>query len=86
LKYSELKQGDIVLFKRYNDIYEDEVYEDGSVIYVREDAKLVSISWLEGYKSRVDEVPFSKVIVKSDPQGEYMVFDNYSGKSVLLES
>ena len=65
MKHIELKQHDIVLFKRYSDTLQGETYQDGSVIAVRKDAKLVCISWLEGYKSRVDEVPFDKVIVKS---------------------
>jgi hypothetical protein len=86
MKYEDLKQNDIVIFKRYCDILEREDFQDGSVITVYTDIKKVAISWLEGYKSRVDEVEYDKVIAKYDPNGENMKFGIFSGNSVLLES
>jgi hypothetical protein len=86
LKHEDLKQNDIVIFKRYCDILEREDFQDGSVIAVYPEIQKVAISWLEGYKSRVDEVEYIKVIAKYDPNGKSMKFGVFSGNSVLLES
>lgn len=85
MKHKEIKQDDIVLFKRHCNILNRETYQDGNVIFIDDERKLVSICWLEGYKSRNDDVPYEKVIAKYDPNGKYMEFENYSGTSILLE-
>lgn len=85
MKHEELKQNDIVIFKRYCDILEREDFQDGSVIAVYSDINKIAISWLEGYKSRVDEVEYEKVIAKYDVNGKHMKFGVYSGNSILLE-
>ena len=87
MKCSELKQGDVVVFNVT--IYaggKEEVY-DGNVIYVDNERKTVCVCYLEGYKSRTDDIPFDKMIAKFDENGEEMLFGGWiRGKSVLLEA
>ena len=85
MKHSNLNQGDIVIFRRYCDILERENYQDGSVIAVDLERQTVTISWLEGYKSRVDDVEFSKVVAKPSHDGDSMKLGVFSGKFFLLE-
>ncbi|MBW9154274.1 hypothetical protein [Clostridium estertheticum] len=84
MKHKDLKQGDIVIFKLYDNEDKEESFKDGSVISVYSERKEVSISYLDGYKSRSDDVAFDKVIAKFDTNGEHMVFGNLSGTSILL--
>lgn len=84
MKYKNLKSEDIVIFKRYCDILKEETFQDGNVLSVNPERKTVSILWLEGYKSRQDDIEFKKIVAKYDENGEYMNFGVYSGKSVLL--
>lgn len=86
MKHENLKSEDIVIFKRYCDILEKETFQDGSVLSVNLKRKTVSILWLEGYKTRQDDVVFDKVVAKYDKNGEHMKFGVYSGKSVLLNA
>lgn len=85
MKHTQLKQEDLVIFLIKDDLSKEEVYEQGSVIKVYSHNKSIDILWLEGYRSRVDNVPFNKVIAKYDKNGEQMKFDVFSGPSVLLE-
>ncbi len=86
MKCSELKPNDTVVF--YVTIYaggKEEVY-DGNVIYVDNERKTVCVCYLEGHKSRTDNIPFGKMIAKADENGEEMLFGGWiGGKSVLLE-
>lgn len=84
MKHSELKSGDIVVFKMYCDILKREDFWDGYVVFVNEETKKVCISYLEGYKDRHDYIDYDKVVAKYDDDGEYMQFGNISGNSVLL--
>lgn len=86
MKHEQLKSGDIVVFKRYCDIYNEEVFQDGIVIGVYPKLKEIDISWLEGYKSRNDSVKYEKVIAKGDENGQHMRFNNIVGKSILLSN
>lgn len=87
MRCSELKQGDVVVFNVT--VYADgkeETY-DGNVISVNNERKTVSVCYLEGYKSRNDNIPFNKMIAKADENGEEMLFGGWiRGKSVLLEA
>ena len=87
MKCSELKQGDVVVFNVT--VYADgkeEVY-DGNVIFVNDEKKTVSVCYLEGYKSRTDDIPFNRMIAKYDENGEEMTFGGWiKGKSALLEA
>lgn len=84
MKHEDLKEDDIVIFKRYCDILDKEDYQDGSVVAVHPERKEVSICWLEGYSSRSDFVKYDKVIAKYDKNGENMTFGAYRGNSILL--
>lgn len=84
MKRDDLKVNDTVIFKRYSDILKEETFQDGHVLFVIPEQKLVSICWLEGYKSRAKEIPYEKVIAKHDVRGEVMKFGIYSGNSILL--
>lgn len=85
MKHTELKEDDLVLFKMYLDILKREISEVGNVIRVREDEKLITIIWLEGYQSRVDDIEFDKVIAKCDKNGEYSEIDGVRGNFIMLE-
>ena len=86
MKYIDLKENDLVLFKTYSDILNRDCAEVGNVIYVRNDNKTVAISWLEGYKSRNDDIEFDKVIAKIDKDnGKYDKIDNIRGYFIMLE-
>lgn len=85
MKHSELKQNDLVLFYIYSDILKRNYAEIGTVIYVREDSKEVMISWLCGYRTMVDDVPFDKVIATIDDNEEYKEIDGIKGKFKLLQ-
>ncbi len=80
---SELTPGDQVVYKLTED--GKTRYEEGTVSVVVPEAKTVHTSRLEGYKNRDDAVPFTNMIAKYDPDGEYMRFDNIHGPSVLLD-
>lgn len=84
MKHEDLKEDDIVMFKRYDNLLDREDYQDGNVIAIYPECKEVDVCWLEGYQSRCDSVKYDKVIAKYDKDGEYMTFGNYKGNSVLL--
>lgn len=72
MKYTELKENDLIVLKTYSDILKREHAEVGNVIYVRQDNKTVAILWLDGYHTRTDDIEFDKVIAKIDKnEGEY---------------
>ena len=83
-KCSSLKLNEIVVFKIHNDIYEEKRPMDGTVIDVDQERKIVWVSWLEGYKNRLDLIPFEDMLAVYNPEGEMMKFDNISGRSDIL--
>ena len=83
-KCSELERNTQVVFKIYSDIYKEKIYEIGSVIYVLPTRRQVCVSYLEGYKSRTDNIPYEDMVACYDENGKEMSFDNIGGKSVLL--
>lgn len=84
LKCSELKVNAQVVFKIYSDIYKQKIYEIGSVIYVLPNSRKVCVCYLEGYKSRSENIPYEDMVACYNENGEMMSFDNIKGKSVLL--
>lgn len=80
---SSLKYNEAVIFLIYSDIYKKKVYETGTVVSVQDDS--VTVSWLDGYRDRHDNIPFSDMVAVHNPCGEYVKFDNISGKSDELE-
>lgn len=86
MKHINLKENDLVLFKTCSDILNRDYVEVGNVIYVREDNKIVAISWLDGYQSRSEDIKFNKVIAKNDKDnGEYGEIDDIRGYFIMLE-
>lgn len=84
LKIKDLKPNDNVVFMV--DPYGEgrEQYFDGHVISVYE--KVIFVSYLYGYKSMTDPIPYDKMIAKYDKEnGVEMRFDNIVGESILLE-
>lgn len=84
LKVKDLKPNDNVVFKA--DPYGEgrEQYFDGHVINVY--SKVVFVSYLYGYKSMTDSIPYDKMIAKYDKEnGVELRFDNIVGESILLE-
>ena len=83
-KCSDLGTNSQVVFKIYSDIFKRKIYETGSVIYVLPSIKQVCVCYLEGYKSRSENIPYEDMVACYDENGEEMRFDNIVGKSVLL--
>lgn len=86
MKISELKTGDEILFLM-KDYYNkgQEIYEFGNISYIDTEDKLVSVTYLEGYKSCSETIPFNKVIAKGDVEnGVNMKFKGVSGKGVFI--
>lgn len=81
-KCSELQQDAPVVFllKRLG----KKIHELGTVHAVNSNNKTVCVSYMEGYKHRYDDVPYSDMVAAYDENGAVMQFDNIRGKSVLL--
>lgn len=84
MKCSELKVNAQVVFKIYCDIYKRKIYEIGSVVYVLPNRREVCVCYLDGYKSRSENIPYEDMVACYDENGEMMSFNNIKGKSVLL--
>jgi hypothetical protein len=84
MKCSELKVNAQVVFKIYSDIFKRKIYEIGSAIYVLPNRREVCVCYLDGYKSRSENIPYEDMVACYDENGEMMFFDNIKGKSVLL--
>lgn len=78
-----LKENEQVVFLIHSNIYGKKIYEEGNVIYVTDTH--VCVCWLDGYKSRSNDIPFSDMVAVYNPEGEYMTFDYIKGPSDLLE-
>lgn len=84
LKCSDLQYKTPVVFLLKSDILRRKVHEVGTVHAVNTTDKTVCVSYLEGYKHRYDDIPYSDMVAAYDENGEVMKFDNIYGKSVLL--
>ena len=84
LKCSELTKDRPVVFNLHSEIYGKKVPMDGSVIYVTPNRKTVCVSYLDGYHSRTEDIPYEDMLAAYDKDGEMMKFDNIKGPSVLL--
>jgi hypothetical protein len=83
-KCTSLKSREEVIFNIYSDILKRKNAETGTVQLVNEVQRKVMVHWLEGYKDRHDMIPFEDMLAVYNANGEYMTFDNISGKSDLL--
>lgn len=88
MKCSDLQPNDEVVFnvKVYAGDEKEDTY-DGTVLFVNKKMRTVTVCYLEGYKSRTDDIPFEKMLAKADENGEEMLFGGWiRGNSVLLEA
>lgn len=83
-KVSELKQGDLVVFRIDAHGWGKKYSEYGHVYEVRKEEKKVDVHWLCGYQDRHDKIPFEDVLAVHDENGEWMDFDGVRGRSLLL--
>ena len=83
-KCSELQPSEAVVFKRPSDIYKRKIEDWGNVDYVDKERHVVSITYLEGYKSRNYDCPFEDMLAVYNPDGERMKFGSISGYSDYL--
>lgn len=58
--------------------------EEGTVLSVRGDQ--AALVWLEGYKSRNDDVPFNEILSVHDPKGPELSLFPFKGKGYLTEA
>ena len=86
MKCSDLPINTPVVFKIYSDIYKKKIHMDGHVVGISLKRREVWVCYLEGYKSRTENIPFEDMVAAYDENGEMMQFDNIKGKSVLLEA
>jgi hypothetical protein len=84
MKHADLKPNDLVIFKYFCDILGREDFQDGHVVYVDDKNKRVCVNYLEGHKSRSDDLPYERVVARFNPNGEHRVFGVLSGNSDLL--
>jgi hypothetical protein len=84
LKCSDLQKNRPVVFNLFDEIYGEKRPMDGSVIYVLPEKRTVCVSYLDGYKSLTEDVPYEDMLAAYDKDGEMMKFDNIKGPSVLL--
>ena len=85
-KCSSLKKNEQVVFRTYSDIFGRKIYETGSVIYVLPNSKTVAVSYLDGYRSATEDIPYEDMVACYDDTGNYMEFDNIKGRSVFLSN
>lgn len=83
-KCSSLKNNEQVVFKIHSDLYNKKIPMDGSVKSVYQEKRMVWVSWMEGYKERYNFIPFDDMLAVYNPKGEFMKFENISGRSDIL--
>lgn len=83
-KCSSLLANETVIFKIYSSIFKRKICETGNVCYVNKENKTVAVSWLRGYRSEADDIPFEDMVAVSNPNGEIMTFEVFTGKSDIL--
>ena len=84
MKCSELTKNRPVVFNLHNEIYGEKKPIDGTVVYVLHEKRTVCVSYLDGYKSMTEDIPYEDMLAAYDKNGEMMRFDNIKGPSVLL--
>lgn len=84
MKCSELQENRPVVFKVDPYYQGNKQVFDGTVLWVNKEQKTVCVIYLDGYRSRSDDIPYEDMIAAYDENGEMMQFDCITGKSVLL--
>lgn len=73
-----------VVFMAYSAIHKRKVPEVGTVSWVDEDEKTIAVVWLDGYKSRTEDVPYEDMLAVYDKTGTEMSFGCFRGPSAKL--
>lgn len=73
-----LKDGSIILWK-----YRDDV-EEGHVVFI--DERLVAVCWLDGYRSRNDDVPFEDVLAVHSTIAPKHRLGCFTGRGFITEA
>ena len=81
---SSLPGGVEVTFMVYSDILKRKVPETGTVLWVNQDEKTVAVAWLDGYKSRTEDIPYEDMLAMYDKNGTEMSFEHIHGPSIKL--
>lgn len=76
---SRMKPGAIVLWPYRGSV------EEGTVQFCVNDQK-VAVIWLEGYRSRNDDVPLDEILSVHDKKGPEMALSVFSGKGYYTEA
>ena len=80
-KVTSLQPGEPVVFKVYNDIYKEKRPIDGTVDFINTDKRLVSVSYLYGYKNMDAFIPYEDMLAVYNPNGKYLQFGGVEGPS-----
>lgn len=81
---SSLPDGVEVTFMVYSNILKRKVPETGTVLWVDQDKKTVAVAWLDGYKSRTEDIPYEDMLAMYDKSGTEMSFEHIHGPSIKL--
>jgi hypothetical protein len=73
-----------VVFMAYSAIHKRKVPEVGTVLWVDEDEKTIAVVWLDGYKSRTEDIPYEDMLAVYDKTGTEMSFGCFRGPSAKL--
>lgn len=73
-----------VVFMVYSAIHKRKVPETGTVLWVDEDEKTIAVVWLDGYKSRTEDIPYEDMLAVYDKTGTEMSFGCFRGSSAKL--
>ena len=73
-----------VVFMVYSAIHKRKVPEAGTVLWVDEDEKTIAVVWLDGYKSRTEDIPYEDMLAVYDKTGTEMSFGCFRGLSAKL--
>lgn len=73
-----------VVFMVYSAIHKRKVPETGTVLRVDEDEKTIAVVWLDGYKSRTEDIPYEDMLAVYDKTGTEMSFGCFRGSSAKL--
>lgn len=73
-----------VVFMAYSAIHKRKVPEVGTVLWVDEDEKTIAVVWLDGYKSRTEDISYEDMLAVYDKTGTEMSFGCFRGPSAKL--
>ncbi len=81
---SALQADEEVVFMVHSAIHKRKVPEAGTVLRVDEDEKTIAVVWLDGYKSRTEDISYEDMLAVYDKTGTEMSFGCFRGPSAKL--